>query len=346
MKNTDLSSRRSFFKNTSLAAAGLYFTACNSSKDILTPALQDNNALNASLKNVTRYGCLFQELKPDQAEAKMQKAGFNLVRAAVILSEKSEKKTIDQYLEDGYSVQINVNWKATRIPTDFPTPRDYPEAMKLITAFFEKYKQYKSQIPLICFGNEWDNLNYHKNSIAYYLEGLRLATRVAHQYGFKVADAGITSTAIQRWMYSQLSGPEALQWKKNYFVGENNDNYEPLLEKVEFYISKIKHIPVNYLNVHWYNKEKSSNGFPKAAGTYLKRCGKPEIISNEFGIKIDDFDVWKKTVDEVSSYETDDGKKVTNFALAYSGVGNDDKAIELTDEMLKELANQPTATSS
>jgi len=345
MKSTDFPSRRSFIKNSSLAAAGLYFAACNSSKDSLTPTLQENNIFNASLKEVTtRYGCLFQSLNADEAEPKMQKAGFDLVRAAIYLSDASEKKSIDQYLENGYSVQINLNWNQTKFPSNFPTPRDYPKAKEMITAFFEKYKQYKSQIPLICFGNEWDNLNYHKNSIAYYLEALRLATRAAHTYGFKVADAGITSTAIQRWMYSQLSGAEAAQWKKNYWVGETNENYQPLLEKVEFYISKIKHIPVDYINVHWYNKEKSSNGFSKAASTYLKLCGKSEIISNEFGILIDDFDVWKKTVDEVSAFKTDDGEKVTKFALAYSGVGTggDNKAIELTDKMLKLLANPVT----
>lgn len=336
MKSTDLSSRRSFIKNTSVAAAALY----------LSPNVYKSNILSNQAKTVTRYGCLFQRLNVDEAEAKMKKAGFDLVRAAIYLSDTSEKESIDQYLADGYSVQLNLNWNKTRIPTNFPTPKDYPKAKEMITKFFEKYKQYKSQIPLICFGNEWDNLNYHSNSIAYYLESLRLATRAAHQYGFKVADAGITSTAIQRWMYSQLSGPEAALWKKNYWVGETSDNYKPLLEKVEFYISKIKHIPVDYVNVHWYNKEKSSNGFPKAAGTFLKRCGKSEIITNEFGILINDFNVWQKTVEEVSSFKTDDGEKVTRFAIAYSGVGNDDKAIELTDEMLKELADPVPVTFS
>ena len=86
----------------------------------------------------------------------------------------------------------------------------------------------------------------------------------------------------------------------------------------------------------------TANGFPKAAGTYLKQCGKTEIITNEFGIKTPDLGLWKTTVKEVSSYQTDDGDKTTRFALAYSAqVDKPDNAIRLTDPMLAELANQP-----
>ena len=270
----------------------------------------------------------------------MLEAGFDLVRVPLVLSKTTSKDSIDSFLNDGFSVQINLNWNPTNTPSDFPKPEDYPEIIELAEQFFERYQGYKDQIPLIVLGNEWDNLHYHTNSIIYYLTGLKLATQVAHAYDFKVADAGISSTTLERWMYSQLSGAEALLWKNDHWVAENKPSYDPLIRRVEYYISKIKDIPIDYLNVHWYNKEKATNDFPKAAGTYLKRCEKTEVITNEFGVKkTTDFDVWQKTVDEVSRFNTDAGQKVTKFALAYSGKGTEDKAIELTDEMLRELAN-------
>lgn len=329
MKNTN-SNRRRFLKNVSLAAAGLY----------ASPHLYANNALKVAGKRITRYGCMFLGISLEQEKAKMREAGFDFVRVPLVLSKTTSKDSIDSFLRDGFSVQINLNWNPTNTPSDFPKPEDYPAIIELAKEFFERYKRYKDQIPLIVMGNEWDNLHYHTNSIIYYLNGLKLATQVAHSYDFKVADAGISSTTLERWMYSQLSGAEALLWKKDHWVAETKPSYDPLIKRVEYYISKIKDIPIDYLNVHWYNKEKATGDFPKAAGTYLKRCEKTEIITNEFGVKkTTDFNVWQKTVDEVSTFKTDNGKKVTKFALAYSGQGNDDKAIELTDEMLKELAN-------
>jgi len=321
--------RRHFIKNVSLATAGL----------CVSPGIYKKN-LSTAATTVTRYGCLFQGLTPAQAKTKMLEAGFDFVRLPLVLSKTTSKDSIDEFLSDGFSVQINLNWQATNDPSDFPKPEDYPEIIELAKEFFEHHKQYKDQIPVICMGNEWDNINYHTNSIIYYLYGLKVITHVAHTYNFKVADAGISSTSLERWMYSQLSGAEALLWKKDHWVGENKPSYGPLIKRIEYYISQIKNIPIDYLNVHWYNKEKATKDFPKAAGTYLKRCEKTEIITNEFGVKkTTDFDVWQKTVDEVSTFKTDNGEKVTKFALAYSGSGEDGKAIELTDEMLKELAN-------
>jgi hypothetical protein len=328
--NSESTSRRNFIKNASYAAAGFY----------MAPSYYKNNGLKMPPIEVTRYGCLFQNLSTEESEEKMQTAGFDFVRVPLVLTETTSKNSIDKFLSDGFSVQINLNWQPTRTPSDFPKPEDYPKAIELATEFFEKHKSYKDQIPLICLGNEWDNINYHSNSIIYYLNGLKLIVDLAHTYNFKVSDAGISSTSLERWMYSQLSGPEALLWKKDHWVGETNPNYQPLIKRIEFYINQIKKIPIDYLNVHWYNKEKATNDFPKAAGTYLKRCEKTEIITNEFGVKkTTDFDTWQKTVDEVSTFQTDEGDKITKFALAFSGTGQEDKAINLTDDKLKLLAN-------
>jgi len=332
MKSSEFSfSRRKFIKNASLAAAGLY----------VAPEIPILNIVNAPLTEVTRYGCLFQGLTPQQSIEKIQAADFNLIRFTLFLSQNNTLRVLDQYLSAGFFIQLNTGWMPTTHPTPFPTEIDFAVIKQKVIALFEKYKNspYKDRILFLVIGNEWDNLNYHNNSIDYYLAELKFLTTIAHQYNYKVADAGITSTALQRWMYSQLTGQDAIQWKRDYFVGEKLPNYLPLLKQVEYYISKIKEIPIDYLNVHWYNAVKCSNGYPGAAGTYLERCGKTEVITNEFGQKIPSLPVWKQTVKEVSTFNTLAGPKTTKYALAYSGVGDAGKAIELTDEMLKELAN-------
>lgn len=340
MKSTEFSSsRRNFIKNTSLAAAGLY----------LAPGIQGKENIIAYDRpnNVTRYGCMFFQVPRAEAEERMKTAGFNMVRLTVFLKLTNINLNIDKYLAAGFSVALNVDWQPTNVPTTFPSPEEIPILRKRAVELFKKYAQYKDQIPFITVGNEWDNLRYYTNSIDLYLNQLRVVTKLAHKYGFKVADAAISSTALQRWMYSQLSGQEAKQWKMNYFVGNNMPNYEPLLEKVEHYISKIKNIPIDYLNVHWYNIVKCSNGFSKAANTYLTKCNKQALLTNEFGIKTSNLNLWKQTVNEVSSYPIPGGDIVpTQYAVAFSGQGGVNRAIELTDSMLKLLANPTPATFS
>lgn len=289
-------------------------------------------------KPATINGCLFQGLEPQETSAKMREAGFNLVRVAIFLKKESYKPVIDNYLDDGFSVQINLNWQPTTTPSAFPEPEDYPLMIERAFEFFEHYKHYREQIPLICFENEWDNLNYHTNDISYYLDALRIITAIAHLYRFKIADAGITSTAIKRWMYTQLPTADAAAWKQRHWIGENNANFETVIDMVEYYISRIAEIRTDYLNIHWYTEGISYNDFTAAAGTYMARCNKTKVITNEFGM-LDTHDeaVWEETIKEVAAVNG----QATTFAIAYSGEDIPDRAIRLTDTMLTWLADKP-----
>ena len=177
--------------------------------------------------------------------------------------------------------------------------------------------------------NEWDNIHYHSGTIEDYLNELSVITAVAHAYGFKVADAGITSTSLRRWMYSQLTGDAQEQWKATYYVGLNN-NYTTLLKAVNAYTEGIKRISIDFTNVHWYNLVSCGAGFESATQTYMKACGKTAVVCNEFGIRTNSTELFRETVDEIR------GKAY--YALAYSGASSSSgKAITLTDEMLAML---------
>jgi hypothetical protein len=325
--------RRKFIKDASFATVSLYF---------LPKVVNGMPLTTERANNFTRYGCLFQDVTAEDANRMMWDAGFNLTRVPIFLSKTSASvDKVMKHVQQHMNVQINLDWKAGTYPVPFPT--DLRELIKRILQVLEGFDNspYRDQVPFMCIENEWDNLKYHRSTVDYYIRELEAVTFLCHRHGVKVGDAGLTSTSLRRWMYSQLSGREAEVWKRIYYVGEKKDNYQALLDRVELYISLIGDVPIDYLNVHWYNIEGCFNGFAKAAGTYLARCGKSEIITNEFGIRRQSFDMWEKTVKEVASYQTAEGMKPTRYAIAYSGIDEPEKAVRLTPDMLKLLADPP-----
>lgn len=276
----------------------------------------------------TVYGLGVMYGRANNVQKKMDKANIKLARIPLILSKTTVGQVVDDYLKKGYHVQVNLNWDNTTFGP-VPFPANIPLVKQRAEAFFKYYTPYKKQIPLVVVENEWDNTLYHKGTVQGYLKELAAITEVGHKYGFKIADAGLTSTGLRRWMYSQLSGGEAAQWKLNYYVGENNDTYNPLLKAVNDFKAGIKNIPVDYLNVHWYNIESCYNGFEKASKTYKNACGKNIIICNEFGIRTNSEKLFDETVNEL--------KGLTWYAIAFSGSGGKDKAVTLTDNMLDAL---------
>lgn len=294
---------------------------------------------------VTKYGCLFASLSNTESALKMDSAGFKLIRLPIFLSTATSNSSINQMINWGYNVQINLNWKPTSTAVAWVT--DTVLLKSRANTFFTYYLPYKNQIPVIAIENEWDNNSYHSGSINDYITELRILTTMAHSYGFKVMDAGVTSTALQRWTYSQLSGTEATTWRQNYFVGQTLPTYLPVLAQVEAYAGLIRNIPIDYLNVHWYNVTQSSNGFQRATGIYAMRCSKKyiPIVTNEFGQKTQSYQVWSQTVNEVSKYSLVDTNKVFQelrvvpYAIAYSGVNDPNLAIRLDMDKLLLMAD-------
>ncbi len=257
----------------------------------------------------TTYGLDYTIGYPTTLESKMDIAGVKLVRNQLILSKKTRSNFIDQYIQDGYKVQINLNWSATSMgPVDYPT--DLDQVKERAEQFFQYYAPYVNSIPVVVVENEWDNTAFHNGDISDYMAELAAITEIGHRYGFKIADAGLSSTNLRRWTYSTLSGDAADTWATNYFVGPKLDTYATVIQAVNTYAAAINNIPIDYLNVHWYNNSQCFNGFQTASQAYLNACNKQLIITNEFGIKTNSNQLFYDTVDEL--------RNLASYAICYS----------------------------
>ena len=135
---------------------------------------------------------------------------------------------------------------------------------------------------------------------------------------------------MRRWTYSTLSGDAADTWADNYFVGPTLDSYTTTVQTVNNYAAALSNIPIDYLNVHWYNIDQCYHGFKTASQAYLRACNKQLIMTNEFGIKTDSNQLFYDTVDEL--------RDVASFAICYSNNNNNPGgAIYLTDDMIEYL---------
>lgn len=309
----------------------LLFTACTKQETIPT---QDDSVSSQTIDQsnktvVTTYGLAEDDTDYNDTKSDMSLAGVNTIRLGISLSTNTVNKLIDKYMNDGYNVQVIVNWENDiNGYRDFPTAKDTNKLKSQADAFFKYYSDRKSKIPFIAVENEWDYQVQHGSNLQDYIKELSIITTVGHKYGFKIADGGITSGSLQRWTYSQLSGTAQTQWGKKYYVGLNND-YNGLLNIVNTFISGAKKINYDYSNVHWYNTFRCGNGFVTASQAYMKACNKKQVMSNEIGIRTSSLTLFTQTVNEVT------GK--TPWAIFYNGSNIKGKAIKLTDQMLQVL---------
>lgn len=306
-----------------------------SCKKEIQPLTVENSSADAEVHAAqtapqTTHGLLVAKGGFEVVKEKLDYAGIKLTRVSLFLSEKTKSGVIDRYLKAGYHLQVNLNWSNVAFgPQPFPT--NINNVKKRAEEFFKNYASQKDQIPLVVVENEWDNVLYHKGTIDQYLNELAAITEIGHKYGFKIADAGITSTGLRRWAYTQLSAAEADEWFQQYWVGGKMDNFNLLIKAVNYYAEGIRNIPVDYLNVHWYNINGCFDGFDKCAEAYKKACNKTNLICNEFGIKLNSEALFEATVNELNG-------KVA-YAIAYSGTGKGDgeSAVRITDPMLEHL---------
>lgn len=247
----------------------------------------------------------------------------------------TNEKTIDKYLADGFNVAINFNFLSTESAVPFPA--DSTMIRSKAEYFFNKYAPKKNQIPFVTIENEWDNIRYHLGGTANllvavptYLNELSICTEVGHKYGFKIADAGITSTSLRRWMYSVLTGDEQTKWANQYFTAHTRDDYNTLVNTVNQYCLGAVNIPFDFSNTHWYNDSTVNGGFDLASKTFAMACSKQSIyrVNNEFGVK--NTAVWSDTVKEIAGNVA--------YGIAYSGQNKINEAVLLSPEMLNLLS--------
>lgn len=281
------------------------------------------------------WGLMQAQDNTTETKAILNGSAVNMVRVPIYFSDtKVTSNVADDYLKNGYKVQINLNWKATGTAVEFPT--DETIIRSKAVEFFKYYLPYKALIPVVVVENEWDNLTslhgpgaYHTGTVQQYLKELSIITEIGHKYGFKIASAGITGNNLQRWTYSQLTGAEQAWWKANYFVGLSA-NYELMIATVNEFAAGIKNIDVDYINTHWYNKTSCPGGYPIATALWLKACGKTKFINNEFGIKTKNLALFTATIAEMKLAGAE-------IAIIYSGVDAPDNAVRITNEMYKTL---------
>jgi hypothetical protein len=278
----------------------------------------------------TAYGLLEQSTTDTQKKTDMKTANVNVIRLSIYLSQASVNKVIDHYLSAGYHVQISMYWfTGTNLTRGFPGPTDTSTLRSQANAFFQYYQNRESQISFVSIENEWDHTVELGANLQDYINELSIMTQVGHNYGFKIADGGITYASLQRWTYSQLTGTAQQLWRQNYFVGLHN-NYDSFLNMVNTYISAVKNIDFDYSNVHWYNITKCSNGYRKASHKFMVACNKKTPVCNEFGIETSLLSLFTQTVKEINGNAL--------YAIAYSGTNQPNKAISLNNSMLQVLA--------
>jgi hypothetical protein len=312
-------------------------TACTKQEIILSSAssalLRSDTSYAAAQQQMplqTTFGLIEENATDDQTKADMKEANVNIVRLTIFLSQTTVGRTIDDYLAQGYNVQISISWfTGTNTNRGFPGPKDTSLVRSQANAFFQYYTDRKKQISFVSIENEWDHEVQSGANLQDYINELAIMTSVGHKYGFKIADGGITYASLQRWTYSQLTGTAQQQWKLTYYVGLNND-YDGLLNMVNTYIAAVKKISFDYSNVHWYNTAICGNGYGTASQTFMIACNKKTPVCNEFGVRTNSLTLFTQTVDEITGYAL--------YAVAYSGTNKKGKAVKLTDPMLQVLA--------
>lgn len=312
-------------------------TAC--SKQEVNPSstavsLSDSSYASAQAKGSleTIYGLAEEKTTDEQKRRNMQTADVDIIRLTIFLSQTTANRVADDYLAQGYKVQLCISWNTgTLTNRGFPTPKDTSNVRARAEEFFKYYANRKSQIPFVSIENEWDHEVQSGFKLQDYINEVAIITSVGRKYGFKIADGGITYASLQRWTYSQLKPAAQTKWKQTYYVGLNSD-YDELVDMVNTYAEAAKKINFDYSNVHWANQSACGGGYRTATQAFMRACNKKTNVCNEFAVKTNSLTLFSETVDEI------DGNAL--YAIAYNGTNRENKAITLTNQMLLVLAAQ------
>jgi hypothetical protein len=163
-------------------------------------AAQSLDISNAStLNRQTKFGAMLGGGFTNEKNLSMTKSlNVGYVRFAIIMSEwKGKSLPYESYTANGVKVLLNVNNSSYAGGAYFP--KDLTTYRQKLTEITNTY-----QPEIIAVENEEINDNYHRGSMADYINMLKVALEVCHAKNIKVTNGGIYGTGLEVLTYRYL----------------------------------------------------------------------------------------------------------------------------------------------
>ena len=190
-------------KKIILAISVLAAFSCNKELNLnnqATDAAPTVNISNAGMLNrQTRFGAMLGGgFTNDKNLSMTGSLNVGYVRFAIIMSEwKGKSLPYESYTANGVKVLLNVNNSSYAGGAYFP--KDLTTYRQKLTEITNTY-----QPEIIAVENEEINDNYHRGSMADYINMLKVALEVCHAKNIKVTNGGIYGTGLEVLTYRYL----------------------------------------------------------------------------------------------------------------------------------------------
>jgi Holliday junction resolvasome RuvABC endonuclease subunit len=190
-------------KKIILAISVLAAFSCNKELNLnnqATDAAPTVNISNAGMLNrQTRFGAMLGGgFTNDKNLSMTGSLNVGYVRFAIIMSEwKGKSLPYESYTANGVKVLLNVN--NSRYTGGAAFPKELTSYRQKLTEITNTY-----QPEVIAIENEEINNNYHRGSMADYINMLKVALEVCHAKNIKVTNGGIYGSALEVLTYRYL----------------------------------------------------------------------------------------------------------------------------------------------
>lgn len=240
----------------------------------------------------TQFGFLLSDVPTHPARANIMRRQLydTIVRAHILMQEYNGfSQVMKTYADSNFRVLLNINGSYKN--ADTPMPWEDPSyAALMVDSILDDYSP-----ELVVIDNEEDNKFYHTGADSEYIAILDTCIDVVHAHGKKIANAGLTWTALRAWMYHRYQTtfrPEmAFAWKQAYLVPQGLTTTSSLFntqwQRADYFLNQYAGMAgLDYVNVHIYinnNDTLNAQLFNQIKAEIEGVTGKP-IITNEFGL--------------------------------------------------------------
>lgn len=258
---------------------------------------QKTNSISDAVTTITtNFGVLPHDLTGYDQVTLAQELGVGYVRDAIIVNSYSGKAPmIDTYQANGLKVLCNFNYSAGPKPLSFPT-----DMVKYKSQLQNILQKYKPEVAVI--ENEPANDGYYTGPIENYFTELSTAISVCHSYGVKVSDGALHTGMVMILVY-QYYVATGQQAKADDFAaraltsqylraaqGKGSSTINAKIETCKKMIAEYKILPLDFVNLHWYEPWNDTNdptisapGVAKEVADYLRLETGKQVLTNEFG---------------------------------------------------------------